>query len=226
MNSPGANDDRIPVVIAHSGGKDSLLALHRLPAIYRPVALLTHVQGSQDRVTTHGVRRHLIEQQAAALGLPLHRIELPDAPSNAEYEARIAAGLEPFRRAGIRHVVYGDLFLEEIRAYRDAHLARLGMQALYPLWGQDTAELAQAVIRDGFRAIIVCVDTTQLDAAFAGRELDAACLRDLPAGVDPCGENGEFHTFVYDAPLFRAPIPVTIGARFWRADRFCLCDLE
>lgn len=226
MNVPGVTDDRIPVVIAHSGGKDSLLALQRLPAVYRPVALITHMQRSQERISMHGVRRRLIEQQAAALGLPLHLIELPDAPTNAEYEARIAAGLEPFQRAGIRHIVYGDLFLADIRAYRDAHLARLGMQALYPLWGQDTAELARAFIRDGFRAIIVCVDTTQLDAAFAGRELDAACLRDLPTGVDPCGENGEFHTFVYDAPLFSAPIPVTIGARFWRDDRFCLCDLE
>ncbi|MCS7071955.1 MAG: diphthine--ammonia ligase [Anaerolinea sp.] len=218
-------DSRIPVVVAHSGGKDSLLALHRLPADYRPVALVTHVQGAQERVSVHGVRRHLIEQQAEALGLPLHVIELPDAPSNAEYEARIAAGLEPFLHAGIQHIVYGDLFLEDIRAYRDAHLARLGMRAVYPLWGQDTAQLAQACIRDGFRAVIVCVDTTRLDAAFVGRALDAACLRDLPAGIDPCGENGEFHTFVHDAPLFRAPIPVTIGARFWRDDRFCLCDL-
>lgn len=215
-----------PALIAWSGGKDSAMALWRLPLEYQPTALLTNVQAAQKRVSMHGVRRNLIERQAAALGLPLSTVELPDAPSNAEYEARTEAALAPFQAQGVAHIVYGDLFLADIRAYRDAHLARIGMCGVYPLWERDTAALIRKFIAAGFRAIVTCVDTSQLDESFAGRELDETFLRDLPAGVDPCGENGEFHTFVYAGPLFREPLSVTIGDVFWIDDRFCYCDLR
>lgn len=216
----------VPVLVAWSGGKDSAMALWRLPPEYQPVALLTNIQRSQDRVSMHSVRRALIEQQAAALGLPLQVVELPDTPTNAEYEARIEAAIASFRARGIVHIVYGDLFLADIRAYRDAHLARMGMQGVYPLWGRDTSALIRVSLGAGFRAVVACVDTTRLDAAFAGRDLDESFLNDLPSGVDPCGENGEFHTFVYAGPLFNQPIPVTIGDTFWKDDRFCCCDLR
>jgi uncharacterized protein (TIGR00290 family) len=215
-----------PTLIAWSGGKDSAMALWQLPPEHRPIALLTNVQAAQGRVSVHGVRRDLIERQAAALGLPLHIVELPEAPSNAEYEAQIEAALAPFQAQGVAHIVYGDLFLADIRAYRDAHLARIGMQGVYPLWKRDTAALIRAFIGAGFRAIVTCVDTTQLDASFTGREVDETFLRDLPAGVDPCGENGEFHTFVYAGPLFKEPLLVTIGDTFWMNDRFWYCDLR
>ncbi len=214
-----------PALIAWSGGKDSAMTLWKLPAMYQPIALLTNVQASQGRVSMHGVRRELIELQARALGLPLHAVELPDAPTNAEYEAHVERGFAPFQAQGVTHVVYGDLFLADIRAYRDAHLARLGLHGVYPLWGHNTAALIREFIDAGFRAVIACVDTTQLDASFAGRELDEAFLRDLPNEVDPCGENGEFHTFVYDGPLFSKGLAITVGEIFWKNERFCHCDL-
>lgn len=216
----------VPVLIAWSGGKDSAMALWRLPPEYQPAALLTNVQRSQRRVSTHGVRCALIEQQAAALGLPLHIIELSDAPTNAEYEAQIESGVAPFRAQGVVHIVYGDLFLADIRAYRDAYLARIGMQGVYPLWGQDTSTLIRVFIDAGFRAVVACVDAAQLDSSFVGRALDESFLSDLPNDVDPCGENGEFHTFVHAGPLFSRPIPITIGDEFWKDNRFCCCDLR
>ncbi|MCU0464078.1 MAG: adenine nucleotide alpha hydrolase [Anaerolineae bacterium] len=203
-----------PVLVSWSGGKDSLMALWALPEQYRPAALVTHIQTETGRTSVHGVRRELVEAQAAALGLPLHTVELPSMPSNADYEARMEAAYAPFRAQGIKHIVYGDLFLEDIRAYREQHLARMGMEGVYPLWGQSTRTLAYKFIGAGFRAVIACVDTTQLDAAFVGREFDAALLRDLPPDADPCAENGEFHTFAYAGPLFSAPLPVKVGAAF------------
>jgi len=215
----------IPVLVAWSGGKDSLMALWKLPSEYEVVALVTNIQASEERISVHGVRRELLDRQAAALGLPLHIVELPDAPSNAEYEARVEAVFAPFRERGITHVVYGDLFLPDVREYRDAHLQRMGMQGVYPLWEQDTRALIQEFIAAGFKTVVTAVDTTQLDASFVGRELDMAFVRDLLPGIDPCGENGEFHTFVYAGPLFRQPVAFTIGKTFWKDDRFCYCDL-
>ena len=215
----------IPALVAWSGGKDSLMALWKLASEYEAVALVTNIQSSEERISVHGVRRELLERQAAALGLPLHVVELPDTPSNAEYEARVEAVFAPFREQGVTHVVYGDLFLPDVREYRDAHLRRMGMQGVYPLWEQDTRTLIEEFIVAGFRTVVTAVDTTQLDASFVGRELDAAFVRDLLPGVDPCGENGEFHTFVYAGPLFRQPVPFTIGETFWKDHRFCYCDL-
>lgn len=215
---------RTPVVVSWSGGKDSLMALWALPEEYRAAGLITHVQTETGRTSVHGVRRELVEAQAVALGLPLHTVELPPTPSNAEYEARIEAAYAPFGAQGIKHIVYGDLFLEDIRVYRDQHLARMGIEGVYPLWGQNTRALAEKFIGAGFRAVLACVDTTQLDAAFVGRDFDAAVLRDLPPGADPCAENGEFHTFAYAGPLFSAPLPVKIGPAFGEG-RFRFADL-
>lgn len=216
----------IPVVVAFSGGKDSTMALWRLPQGYQPVALLTNVQAATDRVSVHGVPRHLVEQQAAALGLPLHVVSLPDAPSNAQYEAAIESALEPFRVQGVHQIVYGDLFLEDMRAYRDAHLAKIGWKAIYPLWQQDTRQLPHEFLAVGFKAIVTCVDTTQLNAAFCGRVIDHTFLDDLPVEVDPCGENGEFHTLVYDGPLFAQALTFEVVHESRCEGRFCWCDLR
>lgn len=191
-----------PVVVFWSGGKDSALALDAIRADCDVLALLTTLNEEDERSGMHRVRRKLLERQAAALGLPLQFIRLPAFPPNALYEDRVCAALRPFLPQGVRRAVFGDLFLEDIRVWRDALLRPLGMEAMYPLWGRDTATLAQEFLRRRFRAALVCVDTRQLAASFAGREFDAALLRELPAGVDPCGENGEFHTFVFDGPGF------------------------
>lgn len=222
-----------PILFAWSGGKDSALALQALrqnPDL-EVVALLSNfieadsADSVGERLIMHRVPRTLIERQAEAVGLPLYPVILPSVPSNTEYEARTGAALAHFQAIGVQSVAHGDLFLEDIRQYRDGNLARIGMKGMYPVWGQDTRSLAQRFVAEGFRAIVVCVDTTQLDASFAGRIIDEDFLRDLPWHVDPCGENGEFHTFVYDAPIFTAPISITAGAPYLRDDRFQYCDI-
>ncbi len=216
-----------PILLSWSGGKDSSLSLHTLrqtPGV-EVVGLLTTVTEEYDRISMHGVRRPLLEQQAAAAGLPLHIIWIPPDCTNEIYEERMAAALAPHREQGIRRVAFGDLYLEDIRAYRESKLAGAGMEALFPVWGRDTAELAREFIAQGFEAILVCVDTQTLDAAFAGRAFDEALLRDLPPGVDPCGENGEFHTFVHAGPIFRVPISVQRGGQEARLERFRYQDL-
>lgn len=195
---------REPVVVFWSGGKDSALALAAVRAECDVRALLTTLNEDDARSGMHRIRRELLERQAAALGLPLQFIPLPAFPPNALYEDRVRAALRPFLRQRVRRAVFGDLFLADIRAWRDALLRPLGMEASYPLWGRNTAGLAQQFIRDGYRAVLACVDARRLEARFAGREFDAALLAQLPAGVDPCGENGEFHTFVFTGPGFTA----------------------
>jgi uncharacterized protein (TIGR00290 family) len=217
-----------PVLLAWSGGKDSSLALARLredPSV-RVCALVTAVTAGYDRISIHGVRRDLLRRQTESIGLPLIEALLePNAP-NAAYEeswARaLAEGTERFE--GAKHVAYGDLFLEDVRAYRDAQLSALGYTPVYPIWGENTAELARDFITRGFRAVLTCVDTTQLDAKFAGREFDDALLKALPASVDPCGERGEFHTFVWDGPHMREPVRIAEGERVLRDGRFQYCD--
>lgn len=217
-----------PVLLAWSGGKDSALALARLradPSVH-VCALVTAVTSDYDRISIHGVRRELLELQAAATGLPLIVAPLAAHAGNAAYEeswARaLAEGTERFD--GAKHVAYGDLFLEDVRAYRDAQLRTLGYTPLYPLWGEKTAPLARGFVRAGFRAVLTCVDTTQLDAKFAGREFDDALLGELPATVDPCGERGEFHTFVWDGPHMHEAVPVVAGEHVLRDERFQYCD--
>lgn len=218
-----------PVAVLWSGGKDSTLALERLladPAL-RVVALLTTVSPVHDRVSIHGYRRTILQRQAELLDLPLVEVPvMPDA-SNADYEAAFTSGLEQTQQlhADVRTIAFGDLFLEDVRDYRNQLMTRLGWIALYPIWGEPTTALARHFIARGHRAILTCVDTTQLDARFAGREFDEALLADLPAGVDPCGERGEFHTCVVAGPLFREPIRVRTGERVLRENRFQYCDL-
>ncbi|MEZ5979614.1 MAG: ATP-binding protein [Planctomycetota bacterium] len=216
---------RTPVLLSWSSGKDSahaLAVLRRDPAV-EVRALLCTVR-ADDRVAMHGVRRELLERQARAAGLPLLTVELPTPTPNDAYERLMRDALQPARRDGIEAVAFGDLFLEDVRAYREANNAKLGLRSLFPLWGRDTAELAREMLASGLRAKLACVDTRQVPAELAGREFDAELLAELPAGADPCGENGEFHTFVYDAPAFTAPIPVRTGeAR--ESDGFVHMDL-
>ncbi len=215
------------VLFCWSAGKDSALALFELrrnPA-YRVQALLTTVTEEYDRVSMHGIRRSLLQRQAAALGLPLDVVLIPAAGGNETYEARMDAALGRHAQAGVSAVAFGDIFLEDVRAYRERNLARVGLRGVFPLWRRDTHEVAQSFIRLGFRAITTCVDTHALDARFTGRAYLERFLAELPPGVDPCGENGEFHTFVSDGPIFSAPIAYTVGEMVLREGRFSYCDL-
>lgn len=218
-----------PVVLSWSGGKDSSLALAALRADprYEVVALLTSITTEYDRVSIHGVRRALLEAQAAAAGLPLIEIALEPRSSNEAYEAAFLDALARIRvdLPAVRHIAFGDLFLADVRAYRERLVAEAGFEPLFPLWHRDTAALASEFIAAGFSAHLVCVDTQALPASFAGRPFDVAMLADLPAGVDPCGERGEFHTFVTGGPVFTEPIAVRTGELVMREDRFAFCDL-
>jgi uncharacterized protein (TIGR00290 family) len=219
----------IDVVLAWSGGKDSTLALAalRTDSRYRVRALLTTVTREYDRISMHGVRRSVLEAQVDALGLPLIEASIPSGASNVDYEAAFALALRTAeeRWPGLRHIAFGDLFLTDVRAYREALLGSLSWTGVFPLWGEDTATLAQRFVGAGYRAILTCVDTTQLGPEFAGREFDASFLADLPATVDPCGERGEFHTCVFAGPLFARPLPVVVGERVRRDTRFEYCDV-
>ncbi len=214
------------VLFCWSGGKDSAMALHALQSAHevRVTALLTTVTEGYDRISMHGVRRALLERQAESLGLPLHAVLIPPQCVNAIYETRMKEALLEHVAAGVRHVAFGDIFLEDLRVYRENKLAQVEMKALFPVWKRDTRELAREFLRLGFRAITVCVDPRVLDLSFAGRVLDESFFADLPAGVDPCGENGEFHTFVYGGPNFHKPIYFLVGEKVTR-DGFCFCDL-
>jgi len=217
-----------PLILSWSGGKDSALALGALRASgeHAPIVLLTSVTAGYERVSIHGVRRELLRAQAAALRLPLHEFELRPGCSNTEYEAALAAALAEVReRFGARRIAFGDLFLEDVRRYREERVTPLGFEPLFPLWGRGTAALAREFVDRGFRARLVCVDTTQLDAGFAGRAYDAVLLDGLPAGVDPCGENGEFHTFVSFGPGWGAEVEYAVGEVVMRGGRFAYCDL-
>ena len=214
------------IAMCFSGGKDSALALREIQqqGAYDVVALLTTVANEYDRVSMHGVRRALLREQAASIGIPLMEVAVPPRSSNDIYEREMGKAFVRLREQQIRHVAFGDIFLEDLRAYRERQLATWDLDCLFPIWKRDSAELAQAFIRDGFEAMAVCVNPAVLDASFAGRAFDDAFLADLPAGVDPCGENGEFHTFVFSGPIFRRPIPVSLGAVVER-DGLVYCDV-
>ena len=221
--------ERTQVILSWSGGKDSSLALAALRAdpSVEVVALQTTVTRGYDRISIHGVRRALLEVQAAAAGLPLLEVALGPACSNDAYEAAFQAGLEEARERfpRCRTIAFGDLFLADVRAYRERLLAPTGFAPLFPLWGEDTTALAAAFVARGFEACLVCVDTTQLGAEFAGRAFDTRLLQDLPSTVDPCGERGEFHTFVWRAPVFARDVAVERGEVVLREARFAFCDL-
>jgi len=221
----------ISTLISWSGGKDSALMLAELAGrgAGAPAGLLTAFVngGDGERASAHGVRREWIERQAAALGLPLDALVLPPAPSNEVYLSALDAALANAAAAGIRRVAFGDLFLADLKAWREASVAAggSGLKPIFPLWGRPTAELARQVVARGIAAYLVAVDAERLDPAFAGRAYDAALLAELPAGVDPCGENGEFHTFVWNGPGFARPIACHPGAQR-REGRFVFRELE
>jgi uncharacterized protein (TIGR00290 family) len=219
----------IDVLLAWSGGKDSSLALAALRANpdYRVLGLLTTITRDYDRISMHGVRRSVLEAQVHALSLPLLEVSIPSGASNADYEAAFAFALRSAeeRWPGLRHIAFGDLFLADVRAYRERLLAASSWTGIFPLWGEDTAALARHFVEAGYRALLTCVDTTQLTAAFAGREFDATLLAELPPTVDPCGERGEFHTCVYAGPLFPRSLRLVTGDRVRRDERFEYCDV-
>jgi uncharacterized protein (TIGR00290 family) len=218
------------VVLSWSGGKDSALALDALSrdAEVEVAGLLTSVTRDYDRISVHGVRRSMLDAQIERLGLPLFEISLAPACTNAVYEAAFHESLSRIRsaRPDVRYIAFGDLFLEDVRAYRERLLDGTGFAPIFPLWQMNTTDLAQRFVDDGFGAHLVCVDTTQLDAEFAGRRFDSELLAALPGSVDPCGERGEFHTFVWKSPQFKDSIPIQLGSRVLRDERFMYCDIE
>jgi uncharacterized protein (TIGR00290 family) len=212
--------------VSWSSGKDSTLALAeaRADPELEVVGLLTTLNRSAGRVAMHAVRRGLLLAQAGAVGLPVHQVELPWPCSNEEYERLMTDAVAAATSAGVTRMVFGDLFLADVRAYREEALAGSGIEPVFPLWGRPTRELAGEMLDRGIRATITCVDPRQLDAAYAGRTFDRDLLADLPDGVDPCGENGEFHTFVHDGPGFAAPLDVRVGEVVER-DGFVFADV-
>jgi uncharacterized protein (TIGR00290 family) len=215
------------VNLSWSGGKDSALAFRELSRDrhYEVRSLLTTVTEGYDRISMHGVRIPLLDQQAKALRLPLVKVPIPQSANNEQYESKMREALAHERANGVTTVAFGDIFLEDIRRYREEKLSQVGMKAIFPIWKRDTRELALEFINAGFRAILTCVDSKQLDSSFVGRTFDRSLLEDLPSKVDPCGENGEFHTFVYSGPIFSKPIPVRKGEIVLRENRFYFCDL-
>ncbi|HXH06574.1 MAG TPA: hypothetical protein VNI83_08285 [Vicinamibacterales bacterium] len=217
------------VLLSWSSGKDSAWALHvlRRRGDVRLAGLLTTFNAAADRVAMHAVRRELVEAQAAAAGLPLWAVDLPWPCSNDIYEARMRDAVARARNAGIDAIAFGDLFLEDVRAYRERMLAGTGLEPLFPLWTrpEETAQLARTMLAAGLRATVTCIDPRRLPARFAGREYDAGWLAELPPGVDPCGERGEFHTFCFDGPMFSRAIAVVTGGVVER-DGFCFADVR
>ena len=212
-------------LLSWSGGKDCAWALERLRGSdIQIAALLTTINEPVDRVAMHGVRRELIEDQARSIGIPLWIAPLPWPCPNGRYEEVMAEVCRRAVGAGMEAVVFGDLFLEDIRAYRERMMAGTGLEPLFPLWQLPTAELAREMVAGGLRARVACIDRRVLDRSFAGREYDASFLADLPGAADPCGENGEFHSFVYDGPMFRRPVPVEPGELHEDGD-FTFADL-
>ena len=213
------------ILLSWSTGKDSAWTLYLLKQqqIYEVSGLITTLNSAFDRVAMHSSRRVLVEMQAAAAGLPLIAVPLPWPCSNVDYECAMKKVCDEAVAQGVSAIAFGDLFLEDIRAYRERQLKDTGLEPLFPVWKVPTAELASDMIRSGLKAKLVCIDPKKLSPDFAGRDFDQQLLRDLPAGVDPCGENGEFHSFVYAGPMFNREIPVTAGERverdgFWYAD--------
>ena len=212
--------------LAWSSGKDSAWALHmiRKNGEFDVVALLTTINRTHQRVAMHAVREALLEMQAAAAGLPLVKVPIPSPCPNETYEEAMSHAMARAREEEVRHVVFGDLFLEDIRAYREKHLAACGITPVFPLWRKDTRRLAEEMLDGGLSAYLTCVDPRKLDRKFAGRRFDADLLRDLPPAIDPCGENGEFHTFANAGPMFAREIPVSVGEIVER-DGFVFADL-
>ena len=214
------------ILLGWSGGKDSSMALYELKRSGKyEIILLTTVTEQYDRISMHGVRTALLEKQAESLGCQLEKVYITPECSNEEYEKKMDDTMNRYKKLGVTKVAFGDLFLEDIREYREKNLKKTGMEVIFPVWGRDTAKLASTFIDLGFKAIITCVDTKVLNGDFAGRFYDKGLLADFPVNIDPCGENGEFHSFVFDGPIFSRRIDFTIGERTLRDERFSYCDL-
>jgi uncharacterized protein (TIGR00290 family) len=213
--------------LSWSSGKDSAWALHvlRQGGEYDVCGLLTTVTEPFDRVAMHGVRRDVLEAQAAAVGLPLHIVEIPSPCPNEEYEVRMAKALQVALDTGVTRIAFGDLFLADVRAYRERMLEGSGLEPVFPLWGSNTAALAREMIAAGLRATLTCVDPRQVEASLCGRPFDTKLLADLPPGADPCAEKGEFHTLAWDGPMFDAPLRLVTGPTVER-EGFVFTDLS
>lgn len=216
-----------PVVLSWSSGKDSLMTLVKLreEADCEIHALLATLSQPYQRISMHGVRSTLLQRQVDSLGYQLDTVWLPAEPDNETYVSLMSEALGQYQRQGINHIAFGDLWLADVRRYREQMLSELGLAALFPLWATPTMELGRTFIAKGYRAILTCVDATQLSPSFVGQEYDAALLDRLPDGVDPCGEQGEFHTFVYDGPAFAYPIAFNCGEKVVQQNRFHFLDL-
>jgi uncharacterized protein (TIGR00290 family) len=212
-------------IVSWSGGKDSALALYEVQEDYEITALLTTVTAGYERISVHGVRTCLLERQAEALGYPVEKVVISQVCTNEEYETKMRAALENFRHSGVTSVICGDIFLEDVRRYREEKLLTARLKGVFPLWKRDSTQLARHFIALGFGAVICCVDTTFLGLEFAGRIYDHQLLADLPKGVDPCGENGEFHSFVFAGPNLARPVAYRSGECVLRDNRFAYCDL-
>jgi uncharacterized protein (TIGR00290 family) len=208
-----------------SGGKDSALALMEARKEWEIQSLLTTVTEDYDRISMHGVRRELLELQAEAIGLALDIVLIPSRCTNEDYELRMRKALTRHLSEGVKACIFGDIYLQDVRKYREEKLLTVGLEGLFPIWGADPAPLARRFIDLGFKSVLCCVDTQQLDGSFAGRLYDERLLADLPPTADPCGERGEFHTFVFDGPIFCRPVAYRLGERVLRDGRFAYCDL-
>jgi uncharacterized protein (TIGR00290 family) len=215
------------VLISWSGGKDCSLALHEILSSrdYQVTGLLTTITASHDRLDMHDIRYSLLESQAEALDLPLEMVTISSHTSNADYEPGLVQSLRKYKESGVTSVVFGDIFREDLRKYRGLNLARLGMKAIYPLWKKDPFQMMEALITLGFKAIIVSVNTNALDSQFVGRLIDWRFIFDFPKTADVCGEHGEYHTFVYDGPIFKRGVSYKTGETFLRDAHFNYCDL-
>jgi uncharacterized protein (TIGR00290 family) len=213
-------------IMSWSSGKDSAMALYKILKSneFEIVAIVTTVSESFHRVSMHGVREELLDQQAASIGFVLEKVRIPYPCPNEVYERKMTESLRRYKLRGVSHAIFGDLFLEDIRRYRERNLAQVGIIPIFPVWKENTTALARAILSVGFRAIVTCVDSKKLDPKFAGRYFDESFLDEIPANVDPCGENGEFHSFVFDGPIFRKRIEVTVGKRVLR-DGFQFVDI-
>ncbi len=214
------------VILCWSGGKDSAVTLYEIQRSkrYEVLSLLTVITEDYDRVSWHGVPRVLVEQQARSLGLPIQEVLISKDCPNEEYESKMGETLTRFKQEGVSLVASGDIFLEDARKYREGNLAKLDMKGIFPVWGRDTAEVTRSFINLGFQAIVVCVNSRVLDKGFVGRRLDEKFLAELPPDVDPGGENGEFHSFVFSGPMFKERIDYTLGETVLRNSSY-LCDL-
>ncbi|NLC67747.1 MAG: diphthine--ammonia ligase [Clostridiaceae bacterium] len=214
------------IVFSWSAGKDSALALYKLMTKGDwEITLLTTITEKYERVSMHGIREYLVEMQARSLGLTLEKVYISPGCTNEEYERKMEELMTRYKNLGIKKVAFGDIFLEDVRKYREENLKKVSMEAVFPLWGRDTREVANQFINLGFKSIITCVDTKVLDGSFAGRFFNKEFLEDLPENIDPCGENGEFHSFVFDGPILREKIEFSIGQKVLRDERFMFCDV-